>query len=140
MNITVDDIMVPEVLTIDSDQTVGAAREMMVRHSVHALPIVDAQGHAAGIITSNDMLENVPDDSLVGTMSESKVYTVPRYDGVHVAARVMRNHKIHHIIITDDKKVVGILSAFDLLRLVEDHRFTMKNAPTPSKRKKAGIA
>jgi hypothetical protein len=24
-----------------------------------------------------------------------------------------------------------MLSAFDLLRLVEDHRFVMKNAPTP---------
>ena len=29
---------------------------------------------------------------------------------------------------------VGILSAFDLLKLVEDHRFTMKNPPTRSKK------
>ena len=41
----------------------------------------------------------------------------------------MRNHRIHHVVVTHEKKVVGILSAFDLLKLVEDHRFVMKSAP-----------
>jgi signal-transduction protein with cAMP-binding, CBS, and nucleotidyltransferase domain len=45
---------------------------------------------------------------------------------------MMRNHKIHHLIVTHEQKVVGIISSFDLLTLVEDHRFVMKNAPTPN--------
>ena len=65
----------------------------------------------------------------------TKVYTVPMYSDVYIAARVMRNHKINHLIVTDEKKIVGVLSAHDLLRLVEDHRFVMKNAPTPSRKK-----
>ena len=47
----------------------------------------------------------------------------------------MRNHKIHHVVVTHEKKVVGILSAFDLLKLVEGHRYVQKNAPTKSSRK-----
>jgi signal-transduction protein with cAMP-binding, CBS, and nucleotidyltransferase domain len=46
----------------------------------------------------------------------------------------MRNHKIHHLIVTHEQKVVGILSAFDLLKLVENHRFIDKNAPDINKR------
>ena len=48
---------------------------------------------------------------------------------------MMRNHKIHRVVVTHEKQVVGILSAFDLLKLVEGHRFVAKTAPTSSKRK-----
>ena len=68
-------------------------------------------------------------------MSEP-VFTVPRYGQPHLAARIMRNHHIHHVVVTEGKKVVGIVSAYDLLRLVEEHRYVEKGAPTPPKRAK----
>jgi signal-transduction protein with cAMP-binding, CBS, and nucleotidyltransferase domain len=46
----------------------------------------------------------------------------------------MRNHNLHHVVVTDEKKIVGLLSSFDFLRLIEEHRFVMKNAPTESTR------
>ncbi len=39
------------------------------------------------------------------------------------------------VVVTEENKVVGLVSSFDLLRLVEDHRFVMKNPPTESKKK-----
>ena len=62
-------------------------------------------------------------------------YTVPMAEGPHVAARLMRNHHLHHVVVIDQHRVVGIVSAFDLLALVEDHRYTAKQPPTPSRRK-----
>ena len=47
----------------------------------------------------------------------------------------MRNHHLHHIVVVDHHRVVGIVSAYDLLVLVEDHRYTEKQAPTPARRK-----
>jgi len=64
----------------------------------------------------------------------AKVHTVARNSSVAVAARMMRNHKIHHLVVTDKKKVVGVISSFDLLRLIEDKQFVMKNAATTPKR------
>ena len=60
-----------------------------------------------------------------------KVYTIPEYEDVSVAARMMRNHKIHHLIVTQEQKVIGIISSYDLLKLIEGHRFVMKNPSTP---------
>jgi len=37
--------------------------------------------------------------------------------------------------VTREQKVVGVLSAFDLLALVEGRRFVAKNAPTTPVRK-----
>lgn len=137
MNVTVNDLMVPSVIVGDRESTVGEVRELMERSDVHALPIVGEDGHPVGIVTSTDVLGDVPAEMPVSEVMSHKVYTVPRYDGIHIAARVMRNHKLHHVVVTEEQKVVGILSTFDMLRLVEDHRFTMKNAPQESKRKGA---
>jgi signal-transduction protein with cAMP-binding, CBS, and nucleotidyltransferase domain len=63
-------------------------------------------------------------------MTESVVTAQPHHTVEHV-----RNHKIHRVIVTHEQKVVGMLSAFDLLKLVEGHRFVAKNPPTKSKRK-----
>ena len=137
MNATVNDVMVALVIVGHEETLVGEARELMEKEGIHALPIVSSEGHALGIVTGTDIMGDQPADMPVGELMTSKVYTVPRYEGVHIAARVMRNHKIHHLVVTDEKRVVGILSSFDLLRLVEDHRFTMKNAPSESQRKGA---
>ena len=87
-----------------------------------------------GIITASAFIESVEDDTLVSEMMTEKIYSVPQYDDVHIAARIMRNHNIHHVVVPHEQKVSGILSSFDLLKLVEEHRFVMKNPPPESKR------
>ena len=61
---------------------------------------------------------------------------MPAYNDVSAAARVMRKHRIHHVVVTHEKSVVGIISSLDLLKLVEGHRFTAKKAPAPRKARK----
>jgi CBS domain-containing protein len=107
----------------------------METEGIHALPVVNTDGEPVGIVTSADILGDEAPDMPVAEVMSRKVYTVARYDGVHIAARVMRNHKLHHAVVTEERKVVGILSSFDMLKLVEDKRFSMKNAPNESKRK-----
>lgn len=134
MNVTIDELMSPLVMTATPHQTVGHVRKVMAGHRVSAMPVVDTDGVPVGIVTATDLLEDHKDASPVSTVMASPVYTVPRYDGPHVAARVMRNHHLHHVVVTESKEVVGMISSFDLLRLVEDHRYVAKSGPTPSKK------
>ncbi|MBI3770142.1 MAG: CBS domain-containing protein [Deltaproteobacteria bacterium] len=60
----------------------------------------------------------------------SPVYMLPEYNDVHVVACVMRKHRVHHVVVSKEKRVIGLISSFDLLKLVEDHRSVMKNGPT----------
>ena len=100
------------------------------------MPVVNPDEEAVGIITRNDLIGDYPDGAKVSDHMTESVYTVPQYNDVSIAARIMRNHKIHHVVVTHEKKVVGIISSYDLLKLVEDHRFVMKNPPSPSKKKR----
>jgi CBS domain-containing protein len=133
VNIKVDDIMVPLVMTTTPHRSIGHVREVMSEHRVSCIPVVDSEEEPVGIVTSTDLLGDFPDSKPVGQVMSDKVLTVPRYADPSLAARIMRNHHVHHLVVTHEKKLVGIVSSFDLLQLVEDHRFAMKNAPTNNK-------
>jgi len=134
MNAKIADLMTSNVLTVQPHQSVVHVRKLMQGNGVHALPVVGSSGELEGIISSHDLVDTLKDHALVSSIMERDVYTIPQYNDVHHAARLMRNHRIHHVVVTHEKRIVGILSAFDLLKLVEDHRFVMKSAPQAGSR------
>jgi len=135
MNTKVADLMVESVITTHQHQTIGHIKKIMKKNKVSSLPIVSADDVVEGIITFRDLTDEVSDETQVRHIMSKSVLTVPQYSGIHIAARIMRNHHIHHLVVTHEKKIVGVLSSFDLLKLVEDHRFILKNGPTkPSKK------
>lgn len=135
MNTKVNELMAEAVVTAEPHTTIDHVRRMMERNKVGAIPVVDTEGRPVGIVSATDLLPDLSGSAPVKSIMTGKVYTVPQYDDVSTAARVMRNHRIHRVVVTHEQKVVGILSAFDLLKLVEGHRFVAKNAPTGSGRK-----
>jgi signal-transduction protein with cAMP-binding, CBS, and nucleotidyltransferase domain len=135
VNVTIDELMQHPVMAATPHQSVGHVRKVMSDHTVSAMPVVDSDGRPVGIVTATDMLEDHKDATPISKVMASPVYTVARYDGPHIAARVMRNHHLHHVVVTEAKEIVGMLSSFDLLRLVEDHRFVAKQGPTASKKR-----
>ncbi len=137
MNVDINEIMHTPVMTVRPHHTVGHVRDLMTKHKISALPVVGTEDEPVGMITSSDLLESPPEGAPISGLMSEPVYTVPRYDGPHIAARIMRNHHLHHVVVTEGQKAVGIVSAYDLLRLVEDHRFTAKQGPTPSKKAKS---
>jgi CBS domain-containing protein len=138
MNVKIGDLMTHTVVTAQSHQSVEHVRKMLENNSISAVPVVDGDERPIGIVSLTDLAHELKPGTPVGQIMTEKVYTVPQYDDTSIAARVMRNHRIHRVVVTHEQKVVGVLSAFDLLQLVEDHRYVAKNPPTPSKRKDSG--
>jgi CBS domain-containing protein len=134
MNVKIAQVMAPKVVTLQRHHTVDHARGVMRRNGVHALPVVEPDASVAGIVTSHDLASDLKGATPISKVMTRDVYTIPQYNDVHHAARLMRNHRIHHVVVTHEKEVVGIVSSFDLLKLVEEHRFVMKPGPTPPKK------
>lgn len=136
MNVKIHEIMTGSVITTQPHVTIAHVRGLMKRNRINSIPVVDTEGHPVGIVSSTDLVTELKANTPVSTIMTESVLTVPKYDDVSTAARVMRNHKIHHVVITHEQKIVGVLSSFDLLRLVENHRFVAKKPPTASTRKR----
>jgi len=135
MNAKVHELMTQSVVTTRPHVTVGHVRKMFENNKIGALPVVDSDDQPVGIISATDLVADLKEGAPISSVMTEKVYTVPKYEDVSIAARVMRNHGIHRVIVTHEQKVIGVLSSFDLLKLVEGHRFVAKNAPTESTRK-----
>ena len=130
----VEDLMVDRVVSLTRHQSVGHARKLMSELGIHCLPVASDDGEPVGIVTAYDLIDTVADETLVAKVMTRDVRTVARYATPHVAARIMRNHHIHHLVVTHEQKIVGVLSSFDLLRLIEDKRFVSKNLPSKPKK------
>ena len=127
MSVSVAELMAPNVIIARDDETVAEIRERMLAHEVHALPVVDSANRPAGIVTSSDLVEAFDADSPVSTVMTRQLQCIDLEAPARLAARVMRNHRLHHLLVTQGDELVGILSAFDLLRLVDEPE---KEAPS----------
>lgn len=127
MTVKIADLMSQRVITAQPHHTVEHVREMMNKNSILAVPIVGPDGEPMGIVTSSDLMDGHNEQSPVNKLMTEQVYKLPAYNNVDVAARVMRKHKIHHVVVTHEQEVVGIISSFDLLELVENRRFEAKS-------------
>ncbi len=54
---TIEELMSRPAISIRSDRPVEDAARLMVVHAIHSLPVVDAQDHLLGIITTTDMMQ-----------------------------------------------------------------------------------
>ncbi len=134
MNVKIHELMTDSVVSTEPHKTIDHVRRMMERNKVGAIPVVDSEGRPVGIVSSTDIVTGTNGKSPVSTIMTEKLYTVSKYDDVSIAARIMRNRRIHRVLVTHEQRLVGVLSAFDLLKLVEGRRYVDRNAPTGPKR------
>lgn len=117
---SVKDLMTAGALVAAADETVGEARDKMSRHHISALPVVASDGELVGIITADDLLGDYSATLPLSRLMTTHVHTVAPGGDAREAARLMRRHGHHHLIVLDDERIVGVLSALDLLALVVD--------------------
>ncbi|MFI5282951.1 MAG: CBS domain-containing protein [Candidatus Dormibacterales bacterium] len=131
----VTDVMSHPVFTIAPDASIKDAARQLIEHSVSALPVVDTSGRLVGIISEADLLsmETRPDPRTQATplmptagssplrvtdVMTKKVVTVPTKSEVSQAARIMIESDIKRVPVMLGKRVVGIVSRRDLVRVI----------------------
>ena len=115
----VDYFMSKDVITADEETAVDGAAKIMGEKSIGSV-IVTSHGEPIGIFTERDLLTKflAKDQSLkieVGKACSSPLITAPMGISVHDAAALMTSKHIKRLPITKDGKLVGILSARDLV-------------------------
>jgi CBS domain-containing protein len=123
---TVAEHMATHPILIRADASLTDAAELMDRHHVHGLPVVDATGALIGVLSQTDLNRarsteylwvNWPGLSVRHLMT-SPAITIHRSTPLIVAARKMEQHQIHRLVVVEDgdeTSPVGVLSMTDLI-------------------------
>ena len=117
--ITVKDVMTKSVISVDSTVTINEAAKMMEDAKVGAV-IVMKESSPVGIITDRDFAVKVAAHaynitSPVNQIMSSPLITVNGDESVMMAADLMYTRGIRKLPVVDNDKVIGILTATDLV-------------------------
>ena len=131
------ELMHPEPLTVRANAPLLEVQHVLVRAGISGVPVVDLQGQVIGVVSSTDVLraldEALDEDRDDGESDDvlERLQTVTAADaatpeviwvspGTSAAevAHVMRREAIHRVLVGSDERLEGILTAFDLLRML----------------------
>lgn len=126
------DIMTTEVYAVEADASALEAAWGLTRRHIGGAPVHDHKGALVGVLTKGDLVNPEPSqwikgEATVADLMNPDVLTVLADDPAMLVAIGMVQRKIHQVIVMDDNlHMVGIVSAFDIVRAVTEGRdFTM---------------
>lgn len=117
--VKVDDFMTKEVVTVDKEASVLRASGIMGKQRIGSV-IVTRKGEPFGIFTERDLLSAFLSTGRalfteVGPECSAPLVTIPSGTSVHRAAATMSLKHIRRLPIVKEDKIVGIVTARDLV-------------------------
>jgi len=146
----VSDVMTKRVVSISPETSILVAADLMLKHHISGLPVIDNHAKLVGIVTEGDFLRRAEIgterkasswlDALRGTADATADYvhshglaikeimtrnpvTAAEDTNLDEAVRLMENRNIKRLPVLRDGKLVGIISRANLMRaLLSIHR------------------
>jgi len=115
--------LIENIETIASDGTVLEATQKMAEKQIGSLLVIEA-GEMVGIVTETDLVRKGIAAHLPA--SSTSVRSVMNYPLIQIdinctvreASRLMAKERIRHLVVTEENKMVGLVSLRDLIKIV----------------------
>jgi len=137
----VGDFMTTRVVTIHPDSPIMDAAQLMLKHHVSGLPVVDDNGRVVGIVTEHDLLRRTDrpgsqqpywlqqmieraavakeavrfDEAKVKEVMTSEPFVVMEDTPIEDLCHMMQQRSIKRLPVVRDGRLVGIVSRADLV-------------------------
>jgi acetoin utilization protein AcuB len=104
---------------ISPEASIQDAIELMKKHSVRHLPVVDQKDRLVGWVTDTDLrgvfIASMIEELTVGDVMIADPVTVSSNDVLEQAALLITKHKIGGMPVLEDGKLVGVITVVDIL-------------------------
>jgi len=116
----VNQIMKTDVVSIDENETVQDAAQQMVKSNIGCV-IITRDEIPLGIFTESDFVriaaKGIPLFSTLSGVMSTPLEVITPGETIWEAADIMRKKDIHKLPIQDENKIVGIITASDLVQI-----------------------
>lgn len=127
----VQDFMSTDTVTIEANENLITAFDIMLENNIRHLPVVDEDGNLEGILSDRDLIREAiltkkdfsPDElrqalsvGRVRDVMSRKLDTVEPDDDIAEAGSILLENKISSLPVLNGVKLVGILTESDFVR------------------------
>jgi CBS domain-containing protein len=127
--IRVGEVMQTGVASVSPELPVAALQEFLTAEEIGGAPVLDQNGALLGVVSKTDIVSYMTTDPTilsdealrdvtVGEIMTEDVLTVEINELVEDVARKLVENCVHRAIVTDGEKIRGIVTTFDLLRVL----------------------
>jgi len=117
----INDIMSTKLETIGRYESAKEAAKKMLDKNLSSLVVVDEQGQSIGIVTERDItrgvcIHDVPSKEYkIHHLMTSPLSTIEPNLSVEMAANLMLQNKVRHLVVKEGDKTVGIVTATNFI-------------------------
>jgi CBS domain-containing membrane protein len=130
-NILVEEVMSRDVFTLERNQKLSVADDLMKQRRIRHIPVVNSDGDLCGILTQRDLFRGILLRSLgYGSRAEQKlldslavkdamhedVMTISADSALSDAATLMLSNKVGCLPVVDGERLVGMISEADFVK------------------------
>jgi CBS domain-containing protein len=129
--LTVAEIMTREPYTLDPDDSLASARQMMAEHHIRHIPVLSSDGSLIGLVSQRDVL--AAEDSTVlneeggpgsrdqyvaiSSIMTTPVQTVEEHAGLRGTAMHIQQNKLGCLPVLNEGQLVGIITDSDFVAI-----------------------
>ena len=113
-----------QIWTISKDQSVRQALVLMSEKNIGAIIIVNNKDFPIGIFSERDYARKIvlkgksSKDTLLDEVMTKELITVTRDYKIEQCMEIMNEKRIRHLPVLENKKIVGIISIGDVLKIM----------------------
>ncbi len=131
MSMNVGQVMSRPVLATTERASVQDIASQLVRAGISGMPVADALGNIVGIITEYDIVKAILDNQRLDSLKasdimEKETITLDVEADIQEALKIFKEKHIVRVPVTENGKLVGILSRIDALKgILEEPEFML---------------
>ena len=115
----VKDVMTKALVSVDPATTLNQISKMMAQGGMGSI-LVKKNSVPSGIITDRDFAikiaaKDIPLNTPVEDIASFPLQTINANDSILIAAKIMTDKKIRKLAVSEDGKIVGIITTTDLV-------------------------
>lgn len=124
---SIGEIMTTRIETIGLEDNAQEAARKMKHKNVSSLVVVDRNDQAVGIVTERDLVREVcvqdasSNQHIIKNIMSSPIVTIDPNSSVETAANVMMQNKVRHLVVVNEKKTLGIITATNFVDYLNQH-------------------
>lgn len=121
MDKPISSIMTKNVATVNLKDSIAQVEDKLKLRKYSCAPVIDMNGVCFGIISATDLMhfhtqwKNLRAEK-AWEVCTHKVIEVTPDTSIKKVAQLMVEHKIHHVLVTENKSIQGIVSSIDLIQ------------------------